>query len=218
MRLVERLIMSHNTNENIIKNLTLAKYAGADLNGNYIKIHTASYLINDVEADGYYISILQYVISHLKNENISTFLIEHMDVNRKDTLGETPLFYAVSEGNLKLTKTLLEKGANVNSRDILNGSPLSAAISSAQLDVVKFLIDNVALINAANNSLETPLNITIKYVVYPNLNHNDDILRELLARDADLEIADHTGVKSIDIAEKAENQDLIDLLKKYTKN
>ena len=55
---------------------------------------------------------------------VRTLLDKGADVNEKDGVGGTPLFWAVREGHTELAKLLIERGADVNKRDNAGWGPL----------------------------------------------------------------------------------------------
>jgi ankyrin repeat protein len=66
------------------------------------------------------------------------------DPNRKDTIGETPLGRAVSNGDAEVVKALLEVGANGDS-PLANGmSPLQFAASTGNVPVINALLNGGA--------------------------------------------------------------------------
>jgi len=66
-----------------------------------------------------------------KNKHLTQYLIEHViDFNRTDEFGNSPLFYACSNGNEELVEYLVEHGADIN-KELSNGeAPLFNACSS----------------------------------------------------------------------------------------
>jgi len=65
--------------------------------------------------------------------------------NMKDDFAMTPLFYAVSYGNLDLVKYLIEEfQVKVNLKDLASNTPLSLAQKYGHKDIIKYLKDNGA--------------------------------------------------------------------------
>ncbi|WP_028973186.1 ankyrin repeat domain-containing protein [Spirochaeta cellobiosiphila] len=88
--------------------------------------------------DNYNFSILQYVLDELdddefdnqKGSNIVSLLIEYnVDVNQCcGNKNELPIFKAIKENNLEITKLLLKAGANIDFIDNIGESPLRYAV------------------------------------------------------------------------------------------
>ncbi len=106
-------------------------------------------------------------ISAIKKANIKTineFLkagyVNTEFKNRDGTLKEeteTPLFTAITTGNLNIVDLLLDKGANKEAKNVKGETPLFAAIRSKQHEIVKLLLDKGADSEAKNPNDETPI-------------------------------------------------------------
>lgn len=75
-------------------------------------------------------------------------------VNARDKSGWTPLYWAVSNGNMKMTRFFISKRADVNVKANMGETPLHMANS---LEIVKFLISKGADINAKDGGGVTAL-------------------------------------------------------------
>lgn len=63
-----------------------------------------------------------------------------VDVNKRDALGRTPLFFAAASGNMANVKVLLAAGAQVWAVDAYFATPLFVAVRRGHIDVVKHLL------------------------------------------------------------------------------
>lgn len=90
---------------------------------------------------------------------VGELLESGMDVDQRDSDGNTPLIMAAMAGKTEVARLLIEKGADVNAKS--NGG--SAAIHSAaflgHLGVVKLLVENDADTNLLNGNDQTPLEV-----------------------------------------------------------
>lgn len=66
------------------------------------------------------------------------------DINLRDRLLATPLFYAVNHGNLEMVKLLIDAGADVNAKDRVGVSLAYFSIGCSTLEILKYLVDHGA--------------------------------------------------------------------------
>jgi len=86
-----------------------------------------------------------------KNKHLTQYLIEHViDFNKIDESGNSPLFYACSNGNKELVEYLVEHGADINKKNKYGETPLFNACSIRNKELVEYLIDHGADINKVN--------------------------------------------------------------------
>ncbi len=76
-------------------------------------------------------------------QEVEKWLAAKHRVNRFDSLGKTPLHYAVSGGHLAVVNRLIEAGANVNANDerVIGNTPLSDNIGEMSFDMAQRLIE-----------------------------------------------------------------------------
>ena len=140
--------------------------------------------------------------------------------NHKD---QTALQVAAFWNNSNIVKLLLSRGANVDARDMLKRTPLHLATQQGNCGIIQLLLDYNADINAFKGHGKTPLQIAIiqndlkatkillKNGANPNLAptnqlgfrlipihfgislKNFDIVKLLIAYNADLNLKDHRG-------------------------
>ncbi len=105
------------------------------------------------------------------------------DVNAKDDLGRTPLFFAAAYNRMNLAKLLILNGADVNAKD--SGIPLHVAAYRGHLNIVNLLIEEGAEINLKDTLGFSPLSKAaasknaelVKYLISKgaNLNYSSNI-------------------------------------------
>ena len=98
---------------------------------------------------------------HIGDINTVTYLLDSgkYDVNVKNKYGYTPLYEAVSGGNLDIVRLLLDRKADVNAKSKYDTTPLhkAAYASPRHIDIVRLLIDRGADVNAKTDGGYTPL-------------------------------------------------------------
>jgi hypothetical protein len=94
-------------------------------------------------------------------------LLDHgADINVRDRIGATPLFYAVFKGHFEFTRMLLieKRLASINDLDKNFGwSPLHYAVYDGKIQIVRLLLEHGADVNVRDESGETPSQFGSKY-------------------------------------------------------
>lgn len=114
-------------------------------------------------------------------EGLRKLLKTGLSVNTKDINGDTPLNFAVRNGQIKTVKFLLDSGADLTQTDIAGRNVLMLAINENQLEVVKLLLTTNININAKSKDENTAL-------IYACDNKNVEIVKLLLAAGAQVNI------------------------------
>jgi ankyrin repeat protein len=115
-----------------------------------------------------------------------------IDVDLSNKSGETPLMIASIEGNLPLVKTLvLQNKALI---DHISWTPLHYACATGHLEVAQFLIANGAIVDSMSLGNTTPLMMAVQ-------SGNEQLVKLLLDKGADLQIRNAQGLTAIDIAD-----------------
>jgi len=146
---------------------------------------------NAVDANGNPMLILaikdnsQKVIELLLND-------KKIDVDLSNKSGETPLMMASIQGNLPLVQTLVLK--NKAMVDHIGWTPLHYACAKGHFDVAQFLIANGATVDAMSIGNTTPLMMAVQ-------SGNEQLVKLLLDKGADLQIQNNNGLSAIDIAD-----------------
>jgi len=114
------------------------------------------------------------------------------DVDLSNKYGETPLMMASIEGDLPVVKTLvLQKKAMVNH---IGWTPLHYACTKGNLEVAQFLIANGAMVDGLSPGNTTALMMAVQ-------SGNEQLVKILLDKGADLQLRNANGLSAIDIAD-----------------
>ncbi len=129
-----------------------------------------------------------------KSTNVIEVLINDpkIDVDLSNKNGETPLMIASIEGNLPLVMTLVLK--NKAMLDHIGWTPLHYASAKGHLEVAEFLISNGATVDALSLNNTTPLMMAVQ-------SGNEQLLKLLLDKGANLQLRNTQGLSAIDIAD-----------------
>jgi len=129
-----------------------------------------------------------------RSSNVIDVLLQNpkIDVDLSNKSGETPLMIASIEGNLPLVKTLvLQNKALI---DHISWTPLHYACAKGHLEVTQFLIANGATVDSLSLGNTTPLMMAVQ-------SGNEQLVKLLLDKGADLQIRNAQGLTAIDIAD-----------------
>jgi ankyrin repeat protein len=110
---------------------------------------------------------------------VKSLIEEGADIDTKDAAGNTPLCYAVREGNKELAEFLIANSADVNAESTAGETPLRLAIGAGHKDIIDLLLASGADINVKNSDGETPLNLAVRW-------GRKEIVELLLAKGADI--------------------------------
>jgi ankyrin repeat protein len=129
-----------------------------------------------------------------KSENVIDLLLndKKIDVDLSNKSGETPLMMASIQGNLPLVQTLVLK--NKAMVDHIGWTPLHYACTRGHIDVAQFLIANGATVDAMSLGNTTPLMMAVQ-------SGNEQLVKLLLDKGADLQLRNNNGLSAIDIAD-----------------
>ena len=94
---------------------------------------------------------------------------------------------------------LLTSIDNINALDCCNETPLMCGTLSRNADLVRFLLDNGASVDRSNDYRRTALHFAA------SIHNNDNVLRLLIQRGADVNATDHHQCQPVDIAEGEAN-------------
>ena len=117
---------------------------------------------------------------------------QNIDVDLSDKNGETPLMMASIDGNLPLVKTLVTDHKAL--LDHIGWTPLHYACAKGQLEVAHFLITNGAIVDSMSLGNTTPLMMAVQ-------SGNEQLVKLLLDKGADLQLRNSQGLTAIDIAD-----------------
>jgi ankyrin repeat protein len=77
---------------------------------------------------------------------------ESLNIERKDSIGNTPFLVSVDSKKLEIVKYLIEKGANINARTLNGWTALMMAAEDNSFEMVKLLVENGINIDAQENN------------------------------------------------------------------
>ena len=129
-----------------------------------------------------------------KSVKVTELLIndKRTDVDLSNKFGETPLMMASIDGDLPVVKTLVvQKKAMVNH---IGWTPLHYACTKGNLEVAQFLITNGAIVDSPSLGNTTPLMMAIQ-------SGNEQLIKLLLDKGADIQLRNGNGLSAIDIAD-----------------
>jgi ankyrin repeat protein len=146
---------------------------------------------NTVDANGNPMLILAI---RDKSSNVIDVLLgdQNIDVDLSNKSGETPLMMASIDGNLPLVKTLVI--GHKAQLDHIGWTPLHYACAKGHLEVAEFLITNGAIVDSMSLGNTTPLMMAVQ-------SGNEQLVKLLLDKGADLQLRNSQGLTAIDIAD-----------------
>jgi len=119
-----------------------------------------------------------------------------IDVNRKDSMGQTPLMLAAGEwGNRDFVRLLCAVGADRNARDNRGRTALSYAAGDGHPEIVEFLLQAGVDMNAPDNEGTTPL-------MWACFNGHPKVIELLTKAKANGGIKNKQGLTAKDILQK----------------
>jgi ankyrin repeat protein len=131
--------------------------------------------------------------THENRVNAARALIEAgADVNAKDAMNDSPYLYAGARGHLAILKLTLEHGADLKSTNRYGGTALIPACERGHVETVRTLIAAGVKIDHINNLGWTGLLEAI--ILSDGGEKHQQIVKDLLAAGADVNLADRDGV------------------------
>jgi len=131
-------------------------------------------------------------------------LVRDGGVNAPDKQGQTPLMLAAALGSVDAVRVLLAAGADVKAS---SGAGLTALHLAADDPAkTRLLLDAGADVDAASQLSRTPL------LVAASTSTGADVVRQLLAKGANVNVADTSGVTPLIAAANANNREVVELL------
>ncbi len=150
------------------------------------------------------LSIYEYALCALNNNDNDTFtaVIKKIDLDRKDSNGETLLWKAVQRGLTDFVKVLLNNGAHIDIPDNDGWTPLHMAVMNQNQEMVKLLLENNSAVNAQNKYGNNVIWIAVYYA-----KGQEDIISLLIDAGADPYQENNYGVSAIKLAQTITNYD-----------
>jgi ankyrin repeat protein len=134
------------------------------------------------------------------------------EIDSKDDMRRTPLYYAVSRGEVAMVQWLLETNkVDVNSQDIHGNTLLMAAASRAHSAIFKLLLDTGKIgVNLKDRSGDTALKLALKLAAK---GEREAIIRLLInTQEVDINSKDRTGSTALHWAVFYRDKAIIKLL------
>ena len=173
------------------------------------------------------IDIINLAASTGDIEAVKQYLDAGGDVNAKNKVTTTPLYWAAYEGQKEIVELLITNGADVNLRsgmvvktkdgsegnkmaqEIMNNrTPLDMAILREHTEIAELLIAKGTDVNAKSNRGYTPLHEASK-------KEKTEIIELLIAKGADVNAKDADGKTPLDRAIMNRIDEIADLLRKH---
>jgi len=139
-----------------------------------------------------------------KLEYVKTFLEKYPDqVNARDSLGRTPLYWAARAEYVEVCELLLSRGADINAATPDGWTSLHTSVYNRKTRTVELLVAKGADVNVKNDDGETPLHWAARRGM-------KTLVEPLLEKGADVNAKDNNGKTPEDWAE---HKDIIELLR-----
>ena len=174
--------------------------------GELIRTYGLSY--SKAWAEGYH--LLYDALDNKHTEVAKLLLTNGSKVNSEVGLHvNTPLHFAVRNGDIEIVKMLLDRGADVDAINLYNVTPLHIAVESKKVEIVELLLNHGACVNARNCNSSTPLLLAAK-------EDSEEIVKLLLKHGADVNSAytctSSEGYTPLCLAVKGGHEKVVQLL------
>ena len=213
-------LQNYGNKKNILDQIKLLIYKGADINTIYRNIYESNPNLSPNVEDNNDITLLMYACLYNDKKLVESF-ISKKNINSLDKNGKNALFYLFSKPNnnnqkldletANIIKLLINKGININCESnleyenkIKKQSPLSLAASNNYYFSFKELLDNGANLNF----ITEPEGDTILHIAVKKINH-EMIKLILKANYINLEIKNKEGKTARDLALEIEPDSII---------
>ena len=143
-------------------------------------------------------------IKHGNASDIATHIQNDLNLEERDSDGNTPLHWACLSSDLELAAQLLSRGADVNALNDSGATPLIYATGS--LPLVRLLIEHGANINHLTELKSTPL------LTASRRPKNFEVVQFLIENGADPKLKDGAKNSALDIASVVGDIATVDLL------
>jgi hypothetical protein len=144
---------------------------------------------------------LMYAVKYDHVEDIRALLDEGVDINVRNghTDHFTPLTYAVARGSANAVQCLIERKADLEKTGYNGMTPLTYALWCKKSDIVNLLLE-----------ARTDMKNTLGFVI--NHNGEKEIIRDLIARGAEMGPLDAAGNTPLHLAAKMGRRDFCEML------
>lgn len=162
--------------------------------------------LNAKDKGGY--TALMLTASNGHHEATQLLLKSNVNMDSKNTEGQTALYFALVNEHPEIALDLIKHGADIENISEDGDSALIIATTANQSTIMNALIKKKpALVNKANKNSTTPLMEAARFGSAKTVNI-------LLKAGADKKAKNQTNKTALDIAIKAQNNEVIKLLKK----
>lgn len=137
---------------------------------------------------------------------VQTFLKKGgINLDKRDAMGNTPLYYVCLKGAKDIAKMLIDGGAEVSMANNASETPMHCVAKSGNKDIVTMLVDAGADINATDSSGNTPLIWSVR-------SGKTETSLYLISKGADIALKNNEGHSAFDYATAAGLRDLVSAL------
>jgi ankyrin repeat protein len=151
--------------------------------------------------------------THANRIDAARLLIERgADVNAKDDMQDSPFLYAGAEGRLEILRMTLAAGADLKSTNRYGGTALIPAAHHGHVQVVRELLKTAIDVDHVNRLGWTALLEAI--ILGDGGAAHTEIVRLLVARGANVQLADAQGVTPLAHAEQRGQQAIARILRR----
>ena len=138
-------------------------------------------------------------------ETVRSLLLGGADVNKRDAIYRTPVFYASQSGIVEVAELLIKHGADVNAQDGTGRAPLHIASREGHLDIVQLLLDRGADVDAMMQDHWTALHFASKFGYF-------EIVKALLGQGANVGMKNDSGRTPYQVASRYGHRRIMQLL------
>jgi len=119
-------------------------------------------IIDEEQTDERGNSLLHICCQQGLEEKVKFLVNRGFDVNRQNFEGQTALFLAILNRQLKIAQFLLKAGANPNIANIEGATPLHVASANAFVEFMGLLVQHGAFLNYQDEDGDTPLHYAVR--------------------------------------------------------
>jgi ankyrin repeat protein len=142
-------------------------------------------------------------------EIVKQHLDAGVDINAKNSDGESPLQLAAQVGQKEILELLISKGADINTKDVVGWTPVIEAAREGHKEIVELLISKGANLNARDRLIGAT---TLHYAA---VNGHKEIVKILIKNAADFNSKDMAGQTPLNFAIDEGMDEIADLLRKH---
>lgn len=148
-------------------------------------------------------TLLMCAVEHRFNLIAEELIKLGIDVNNRNSIGWTALFFAVIDNNCTMVNTLLANGANPDVKNSLEDTTLHLAIKRRRLiDIIEMLIDKFEDVDVIDMEGNTPL-------IWACMNNDMKTTELLLKKGADPNRRNQYGIYPLALTTDKQMQDLL---------